>query len=254
MTNEQCLARVARSFPAWGDRSRRDNSPRLCRRCAYGCSRSQAVFRTRKRVSGAGACIEANASYRLVVQGEARLGRYPASELRGSAPWLQIYDDHPGLAEKPQLERVREKQAILVDAVSRSPLALFVGGLPEWNEYFFDFQFLPFPSIYDNDLAALFVAVLAALGLLRVCAPGGDRFRWFVLMANLGIFASVPFLIGGQTRIYAATIGYTGILADLSTRGGQMAVATASLDKTTGRSHTYCKIAVDVIVRIRDAS
>ena len=42
--------------------------------------------------------------------------------------------------------------------------------------------------------------------------------------------------------------------ADLSPRSGLLAVATASLEQTTGRPHYYCNIASDGIVRIRDAS
>ncbi|MBT6272599.1 MAG: hypothetical protein HOI95_00505 [Chromatiales bacterium] len=165
--------------------------------------------------SGGSFANAADSIYRLVRQGEVRLGKVPASTLRGSAPWLQIYDDNPGLAQMPQEARVAKKKEILVEAVKRSPLAAMAGAGREWNEYFFDFQFLPFPSLYDNDLAALAMAILTAIGLLSVAWPRANRYRWLVLAGNVAIFASVPFLVGGQTRVYAATMGFTAILTAL---------------------------------------
>ena len=204
-------------FALWTWRSRHGKRPwpaalaMLCMVLAILWAHSQ-FNRTLAPGSGGSFANAADSIYRLVIQGEAKLGRFPEERLRDSAPWLQIYDDHPGLEELPQEQQVREKRSILFDALTRSPLALLTGAGPEWNEYFFDLQFLPFPSLYDNDGAALLIAALVVLGFVRIIGWESSHQGRLALFANLAIFASVPFLIGGQTRVYAATMGFTAIL------------------------------------------
>lgn len=151
--------------------------------------------------------------YALVAKGKAMLGLRPKESLLAQTRWLQIYADYPELKKLPLEARVARKFEIMYDELLHYPHAAIVGALPEWNNYFFNTQILPFVSSYGNHIARSIAAVLAVIGLIVVCRPRGDRLRGFALAGNLGIFASVPFLIGGETRVYAATMGFTALLA-----------------------------------------
>jgi hypothetical protein len=112
----------------------------------------------------------------------------------------------------PLEEKVARKFEIMYDQLLRFPHAIVVGAFPEWNNYFFSLQIMPFQSSYGNRIARAIVVLFTVIGLIAVCRPKGDMLRWFALISNLGVFASVPFLIGGETRVFAATLGYTAML------------------------------------------
>ena len=150
--------------------------------------------------------------YALVASGKAMLGLKPADTLLENTRWLQIYRDFPELNDMPLDEKVARKFEIMYDQLLWFPHAIVVGAIPEWNNYFFSLQIMPFQSSYGNRIARTIVVLFTVIGLIAVCRPKGSMLRWFGLVSNLGIFASVPFLIGGETRVFAATLGYTAML------------------------------------------
>ncbi len=162
--------------------------------------------------SGGSFVNAADSIYALVASGKAILGLRTEDELLTQTRWLQIYRDFPELEALSTEARVARKFEIMFDQLLYYPHAIAVGALPEWNNYFFNAQILPYQSSYKNRISRAIVGIFAVIGLFVVCRPKGDIQRGFILASNLGIFASVPFLVGGETRVYAATIGFTAML------------------------------------------
>ena len=143
--------------------------------------------------------------YAVVAMGDEALGVRPRGSVRRDTRWVQIYDDHPGLADLPVREQSARFSAILEAAARERPLSLVVGAALElWDQLGRAKLF----AFVDNKVLRWVALVFFVVGYVRAIARArADPYAAFLALVGTGLLTSIPFLHGGENRVHAALVG-----------------------------------------------
>lgn len=141
----------------------------------------------------------------------------------------QVWKDHPGSKEGSEIYQ------LAFEAIWNNPATLIKGTLKISLNYYFNpvdnKQMSAFGFIYGSQsesvvlLTRICLYFLSFWGFLRCYCQRHDFYNSLMFAATLGIVLSVPFLVTGGIRIYAATIPFTAILIMLGIVQGMTFVA-----------------------------
>lgn len=148
--------------------------------------------------------------YAVVATGDEALGVRPKGSVRRDTRWVQIYDDHPGLADLPVREQGARFMAILGTAARERPLSLLAGAALElWDQLGRAKLF----AFVDNKALRWVALVFFLVGYGRaVLRARADPLAAFLALVGTGLLASIPFLHGGENRVHAALAGLIAAL------------------------------------------
>jgi len=143
--------------------------------------------------------------YAVVAMGDEALGVRPKGSVRRDTRWVQIYDDHPGLADLPVREQGARFMSILATAARERPLSLLAGAALElWDQLGRAKLF----AFVDNKALRWVALVFFLVGYGRaVLRARADPLAAFLALVGTGLLASIPFLHGGENRVHAALAG-----------------------------------------------
>ena len=161
--------------------------------------------------------------YAIIVMGDEFLGVRPEGSVRDEARWVQIFDDHPGLKERPIHEQGPRFLEIVAHAALDRPFSVLVGAGLEYGDQLGRAGLFRF---VENKPVRIFVFVLFLLGLVRAFKNLRQvPLATLIFLAGVGQVASIPFLHGGENRVHianagimAATVAYgvSGLIAMLN--------------------------------------
>jgi hypothetical protein len=155
--------------------------------------------------------------YAIIAMGDEVRGLRADRPVRKEARWLQIFDDHPGLRDRPIAVQGRRFIEILTENALDRPLSILVGVGVEYADQIGRaglFRFI------DNKAIRTVAFLLFVIGsIVATWRWRRDSLSALLLCVGAGIFLSIPFLHGGENRVHAATIGLMGALAALSVHG-----------------------------------
>lgn len=161
--------------------------------------------------SGGGFVNAVDSWYALFVEGKLALGIVPRDSVVSATPWRQIYRDNPDLETLPRDRMAARKAEILLAEILRYPHAALVGAVLEWNDYLFNMSMVDFVPDHPLRFIILILALIGFVDGLRRMRR--DRLAGLLVAVNVGIFLSIPFLVGGGTRVGAATFAFVAMLA-----------------------------------------
>jgi hypothetical protein len=126
--------------------------------------------------------------------------------------WTQVIQDHPELSSMSDTEAAQKIYALAFEALRANPFALFTGSLRAWEEFLFkDYVFSFIPDLKTN----FFLQILSVIALLNSSRCWRDPNASLIVVATLGILASVPCVPPWDAdgmRAYAATIPFIATL------------------------------------------
>jgi hypothetical protein len=129
--------------------------------------------------------------------------------------WTQVRVDHPELKALVEPELSRKIYALAFEAIRAHPFGLVTGSLRAWKQFIFDNYVFSFISNLKANFALQLLSFVAAIACYRQRKEPNSS---LILMASLGILASVPFAPpwdADTMRVYAATMPFTAILPAL---------------------------------------
>ncbi len=138
----------------------------------------------------------------------------------GGKSFNYIAETHPEVFLLQDPERSRTIYRMTFDLILHNPGLLVSGAVFRWSTFFAGawysaFSFVGGENDYVNLIARWSMYCLCILGFLQWFLKPGDRYSGLVIMASLGILASVPFVPptdAYRVRLYAASIFIFGLL------------------------------------------
>ena len=192
--------------------------------------------------------------YAVIVEGELALGRRSPTDVISQTRWMQIYRDHPEIANAGTIDQHRLKMKFFIEALKRSPDAAVIGALIELKKYIINkdiFNFIDVrPIAFLVFLAAILGGVIAFYETVHIRQP----LPALITVTNLAIMASQPFLYGGEHRASTPIIGfialwpaYGAVVARrwLTARRGKV---PSDIGKETGNLNFINRIAIAVCI------
>jgi hypothetical protein len=129
--------------------------------------------------------------------------------------WTQVRVDHPELKALGEPELSRRIYALAFEALRAHPLSLVTGSLRAWKQFIVDDYVFSFISNLKANFTLQLLSLLALIGCYRQRREPNAS---LILIATLGILASVPFAPpwdADTMRVYAATMPFTATLPAL---------------------------------------
>jgi hypothetical protein len=129
--------------------------------------------------------------------------------------WTTVLSDHPELNVISEPELSRRIYDLAFEALRANPFGLVTGSLRAWKEFMFDSYTFSFIQNFKFNLG---FQILSVIGLFSCFQQRRDPNASLIVVATLGILASVPFVPPWDTvamRAYAATIPFVAILPAL---------------------------------------
>lgn len=138
----------------------------------------------------------------------------------GTTPWVAVWVDHPEVLEISEPARSRIIYQLAFDLIRQNPALLIRGALYYWstlfsNSWYNVYAYVGGQSTSVNTSVRWGLYILCILGFLRWFRKPKDVFSSLVIIAILGVLASVPFvppIASHRMRPYAASIMIFGLL------------------------------------------
>ncbi len=132
-----------------------------------------------------------------------RLGRRRQS-------WTQVYADHPDINALASLEqKYGEIYRLSWASIVEAPEKLLLGIVRAYGRYIVGTGWHKF---FDDSVVRGVAILLTLAGLVECIRRRREEDAAFLLVVTVGVFASVPFLMDGGPRVFAATIPVTAAL------------------------------------------
>ena len=128
----------------------------------------------------------------------------------GGKGWTQVYSDHPHINALASLEqKYGEIYRLSWVSIREAPKKLLLGIAKAYGRYIVGTGWHKF---FDNSVVRGVAILLTLAGLVECVRRRREADAAFLLVVTVGVFASVPFLMDGGSRVFAATIPVTAAL------------------------------------------
>jgi len=131
----------------------------------------------------------------------------------GGKGWTQVMKDYPELMSLGESERAKEVYRLAFQEIGRNPIGLLRGIVKAWKDFIFPdnlsvFGFLDFGNKLINLSFQILALILFLIGIFWIWREKHDSVADLILIANVGVFLSIPFLppVDAGIRPYTATI------------------------------------------------
>ena len=151
----------------------------------------------------------------------------------GGKGWTQVYSDYPYISLLASTEQIYQeiyKQAWT--SIARMPEDLVLGIATAYGRYTIGTGWHKF---FDNSVLRGVAILLTVAGLVECIQRRREAHSAFLLVVTAGEFASVPFLMDGGSRVFAATIPVTAALIGIgATAVARWGGAASQHDRSEG--------------------
>ena len=128
----------------------------------------------------------------------------------GGKGWTQVYADHPDINALASLEqKYGEIYRLSWASIVEAPEKLLLGVVRAYGRYIVGTGWHKF---FDDSVVRGVAILLTLAGLVECIRRRREEDAAFLLVVTVGVFASVPFLMDGGPRVFAATIPVTAAL------------------------------------------
>ena len=138
----------------------------------------------------------------------------------GGKSWTYIFQAHPEVFFLNAEEQNRAIYKLTIELILQNPALLIQGALQYWKMFFSNtwynaYSFVAGNNYHVNEVARWSMYFLCGMGVVKWWKDRKDEYASLVLLAGLGVLASVPFVPptdAYRVRLYAATIPFFGLL------------------------------------------
>lgn len=141
----------------------------------------------------------------------------------GGNSYTYIFEKHPEVILMQDPEQSRTIYRLALDLIIHSPNLFIKGAFHNWTMFFSDSWYSAFSFLGgENGMVYMItrwtIYILCILGFLKWLLKPSDQYSGLVVMAALGVLASVPFVPptdAYRVRLYAASIVIFGLLPSM---------------------------------------
>jgi hypothetical protein len=139
----------------------------------------------------------------------------------GGKGWLQIFTDHPEIANLPEPYYSQKIMQFAFEVLQRKPINLLIGSFNSWalffstDDYYSLFNWVGGGRPIIGTLSRLGLYFLILVGIIDTIRYKKDPIKQLIFLTFLGITLSVPFappLDSNRMRVYASVIPFLFLL------------------------------------------
>ena len=139
----------------------------------------------------------------------------------GGKGWLQIFTDHPEIANLPEPYYSNKIMQFAFEVIRRKPLNLLIGSYNSWalffstDDYYSLFNWINGGRPIIGTISRIGLYFLMLVGIINTIKHRKDPIKQLIFLTFLGIIFSVPFappLDSNRMRVYASVIPFLFLL------------------------------------------